>query len=496
MDSSNSGEVHPKRPPDPSPIPSPTSSPPTQPQPLMNLELRKTEVFPPLVNNRIDTTLQTIWQTESQGWSRFLVISPLNKEDNLTKLSPFRILNSIKSTGMKNTPRKVSKQGSGCILVEVKDSADSTQLQSCKELAGIQVKVEPHRTLNSSKGVVKSRELQGSTEEEMVQYISGVTHARCIKVRRDGKEIPTNTWILTFNSATPPSRICIEGYMILEVRPFIEKPRRCFNCHRFGHTQLKCRSKSKLCKNCGKPEETDHLDTNGTCPFAAYCPNCRQDGHTALDKDCPKFKQEKAILEHKSMYGGTFAQARAILFPNNIRPTYSQAAKSTAQKTETNSSSLIKKTNVQQKHQTPDKNETSRPGIITKNRFQALQNNEDLDPHNEGAEKVSPSPSKSPSEDSPLQESEMETASSSILSGSWLASAPPNSHQPPEPPPVPPPKPKIPPKPTLHPPSNPDPLDINLVNTLNQKLVLKKQTVKRLEKPCPLSKKKDKDKKS
>ena len=89
--------------------------------------------------------------------------------------------------------------------------------------------VEPHKSLNRSKGVIRSRELDGCSEEEMVAELDGVVEARHIKVRRDGREIQTNTWILTFESPKPPTVIEIE-YLKLEVRPYISNPMRCFGC--------------------------------------------------------------------------------------------------------------------------------------------------------------------------------------------------------------------------------------------------------------------------
>ncbi|XP_035824785.1 uncharacterized protein LOC118477432 [Aplysia californica] len=271
----------------------------------------------------------SIWdipKRTSLGWSPFLVISPKDeKQDtNLTTLSVFKIHKSLKHFGIYK-PKYIKNLGSTDLLIQVSSSIESGKLLACTSFGGIPVCVQPHRSLNTSKGVIKSRELYGCTEEEMVQEVDGIVHARRIKIRRDGKEICTNTWILTFNTPTPPTKLDI-AYLELEVRPYIPKPMRCFNCQRFGHTQLRCR-RGAACPRYGKEGHSGE-----TCSADPWCPNCRQGGHSASSTECPRSCQEKAILTHRAQYGGTFAQARATLYPKGSTPknttkTYSEVLK-------------------------------------------------------------------------------------------------------------------------------------------------------------------------
>ena len=268
----------------------------------------------------------SIWDLPKQtslGWSPYLVVTSTDKTKKVTSLSVFAIGKAIRACGI-DKPKQVSPQGSGDLLIEVRSFADSVQLRKCTLFGSIPVSVEPHRSLNTSRGVVKSRDLAGCTEEEMVQEIEGVTHARRIIVRRDGKEIRTNTWILTFDCPKPPTKLSIE-YLELDVRPYIPNPMRCFNCQRFGHTKQNCR-RNAVCPRCGKEGHSEE-----SCSSAPRCPNCQQGGHTAYSKDCPKYSDEKAILTHRAKFGGTFAQARAAVFPvgytRSTQKSYSDAAK-------------------------------------------------------------------------------------------------------------------------------------------------------------------------
>ena len=67
------------------------------------------------------------------------------------------------------------------------------------------------------------------------------------------------------------------------------EPRRriiqCYNCLKFGHVAKLCRQDHPTCSTCGR----DHHVTS--CHYRrAHCSNCDQEGHSATDKQCPKFR--------------------------------------------------------------------------------------------------------------------------------------------------------------------------------------------------------------
>ena len=105
----------------------------------------------------------------------------------------------------------------------------------------LNIKIEPHRTLNHSKGVVKSLQLKGCTDEELVTELrsQGVTEAFNIKIKKEDQIITTNTWILTFNFPTPPAQLKIPCSSNLKVQPYIPKPMTCKKCLKIGHTEKK-----------------------------------------------------------------------------------------------------------------------------------------------------------------------------------------------------------------------------------------------------------------
>ncbi|GFN87759.1 hypothetical protein PoB_001426500 [Plakobranchus ocellatus] len=189
-------------------------------------------------------------------------------------------------------------------------SIQAKKLGAIATFLDIPVTVSPHKSLNSSKGVIRSRDLLCCSEEEMVKELSGVTHAWRIKVRRGEDKIQTDTVVLTFDSPKPPSRIRV-GYLTLDVRPYVRLPMRCYKCQRYGHGKDRCKKPAAVCVRCDKGS---HVERD----CSADCVNCRGD-HAASSKTCPKFLEEQAILRYKAEYGGTFQQARKAVVVEIIK---------------------------------------------------------------------------------------------------------------------------------------------------------------------------------
>jgi len=111
------------------------------------------------------------------------------------------------------------------------------------QLAGVPVKVSPHRSLNVNRGVKRSRDIAGCSVEETVEELrpQGVTAAVIIHVRDKDSKRRTNTVILTLASPQPH---ITAGYMRVPVDPYIPNPLRCFNCQKYA-TALE-RAKTRL----------------------------------------------------------------------------------------------------------------------------------------------------------------------------------------------------------------------------------------------------------
>ena len=102
----------------------------------------------------------------------------------------------------------------------------------------IEVKCIPHRSLNTSKGVIRDhgRDLYDMSEADIVMELreQGVEEVSRFILKKDGKEKKTNTLFATFRIPTPPEKIKI-GYYNVAVNLYIPNPLRCFSCQEFGH---------------------------------------------------------------------------------------------------------------------------------------------------------------------------------------------------------------------------------------------------------------------
>ncbi|GFR75452.1 RNA-directed DNA polymerase from mobile element jockey [Elysia marginata] len=158
-------------------------------------------------------------------------------EESVSDLSPFRLHREI--MGILGEECKISKTKRG-VMLELTRKSGEEKLTKMKELGGIKVKVARDTYLNTSRGVINHKDLRGSKEEEFVECIPGAYNARKIEIKRWKERIKTNTYVLTFDSPTPPSEVKA-GYLPVKVRPSVPTPMRCFRCHRFGHGRDRCR---------------------------------------------------------------------------------------------------------------------------------------------------------------------------------------------------------------------------------------------------------------
>ena len=79
-----------------------------------------------------------------------------------------------------------------------------------------------HEKLNTSKGVIRSKELALTTEEKIESALGkqGVTNIRRISVRKGEQQLQTNTYILTFNQPRTLKEVKI-GYCLKRVVQYV-----------------------------------------------------------------------------------------------------------------------------------------------------------------------------------------------------------------------------------------------------------------------------------
>nr|KAG5699694.1 hypothetical protein BaRGS_022092 [Batillaria attramentaria]KAG5712515.1 hypothetical protein BaRGS_011489 [Batillaria attramentaria] len=202
-------------------------------------------------------------QSQSQShsadiWPRFLIVHCTAEGKKAARLHPFLVGETLRScTGRPDA----SRLRSGDLLVECKRKAHSNSLLQLQKIGDYPVTVSPHRSLNSSRGVIRDEALADLGEAELIRALKSqaVTHAKVFK---------TGTIILTFGQPTAPEKLWA-GFYWVKVKAFIPLPLRCFKCQRFGHGQASCRN-DPTCAKCGGK---DHDDKD--CSSSPTCVNCK-----------------------------------------------------------------------------------------------------------------------------------------------------------------------------------------------------------------------------
>ena len=256
----------------------------------------------------------------SQHFPRFIVTESLQENRSITSLSPFPIQKVIHS--ISDEPESIKKlQRSDQLLVEVKKKAHAENLLRTTTFHDLKVRVYPHTSLKTSKGVIRCAELRNCSDQEILDGTKhqGVTAVKRFKIRRDGKLKDINTFVFTFNTPTLPKTVNL-AYFRVNVEIYIPNPLRCHHCQKYGHHEDRC-SKDPVCPNCG--ETTSHSEKD--CKNEPKCINCGQN-HKANSKDCQIWHKEKEILRSKFTRNISFTEARKIVEAPTPTPGVSYAS--------------------------------------------------------------------------------------------------------------------------------------------------------------------------
>ena len=98
----------------------------------------------------------------------YLVVAPLNDEavNNFKCLSPFAIQKGLKAI-LGSDPKSVTRLRSGDLLICLSSGEQSNRLMCATKLINVNIKVVPHGSLNTSKGVITCRELAGTSDNDI-----------------------------------------------------------------------------------------------------------------------------------------------------------------------------------------------------------------------------------------------------------------------------------------------------------------------------------------
>ncbi|XP_071054942.1 uncharacterized protein [Onthophagus taurus] len=246
--------------------------------------------------------------SEKEVTPRFLVVKALNGL-SFDKLSPFILQKQL--YGLYGDFKSIKKTREG-LLLETASAAQAKRVMASVRIGDIDVEVNPHRALNTSKGIVYCPDLLNCSVEEIQMELrsQGVIEVRRIKSKREGVLSDTPNHILTFNSPILPKKVKA-AYYSLDVRLYIPAPMRCFKCQRYGHTSLRCEA-LQICV-CGKA-----IHEGRPCEDPLVCVNCGGP-HSARSRSCPVFKKEAAIQEIRTKDKLSYVEAKRKLQQTPVR---------------------------------------------------------------------------------------------------------------------------------------------------------------------------------
>ena len=172
--------------------------------------------------------------------------------------------------------------------------------------------------MNVRKGVVRSKELSLFPIKEIKRKLKkqGVTEVKRVSIKKEGKTIEMNTYIMHFNIPKIPEKIKV-GYTMERVEQYIPNPLRCYNCQKYGHHEDNCRG-CEVGWKCGQQNPDHHIND---CQFPCKCANL------VYARSCESWKQEKEVLTVKYQNNIPYNEANKLVVGFKTT-TYSQAVNS------------------------------------------------------------------------------------------------------------------------------------------------------------------------
>ena len=222
-------------------------------------------------------------------------------EDRTMKLSPFQIHEALKKFHPRNTDPRYAE---GKIEVELSNESDakkllastSLEIRSTNRHLSIPIRVSPHASKNSSRGVISCRDLCDVPDDEILEGLQdqGVIQVKRLLRKGESRSSDSGTFLIHFAGKTLPEKVRV-GWMSIKVRPFTPNPVRCFKCQVFGHVANKCRGEER----CGRCAEHGHKST--ACKaLTPKCAGCGEN-HEAWSPHCPKLTEAKQTQKNRTL---------------------------------------------------------------------------------------------------------------------------------------------------------------------------------------------------
>ena len=215
-----------------------------------------------------------------------------------------------------NIPRGNLKKYGRSLLIKAGNPTQAALLSNYKPSPEGNIKsISPHKSFNTFRGIVYSRDLFDYEEWEILELCPPSVY-RVQKLKGDNNAI-----LLTFTSNFIPDTIFIDHSRI-KVKKYYSRPTQCFKCYEYGHGHDKCKNTRK-CSHCsGEHEPVEN------CANASHCFLCEGD-HSPKSRNCTRYKFEQEVLDVANNQFISIGSAKQIVMGANKSPdsTYAKVIK-------------------------------------------------------------------------------------------------------------------------------------------------------------------------
>ena len=240
----------------------------------------------------------------SSHFDKFLLLK-FDDSVDLDNIDLFRLFDDISACA--GSPLKnMYRNNRHSYVLETTSSLQVQSLLTVTNIAGCTVTISVFAALNQCKGVITCRELHATPTDKIQDRTAaqGVTYVRRVKRWDNGVLVPTHTYVFTFNLTYLPAAVKV-AHLNLPLRLYIDNPRKCHKCQRYGHAQTRCNRES-ICYRCSTSLPAENH--NNPCDRTPLCCHC-QGPHPTSFRGCPEYKKQVNILTVAAMDHVTISEA-------------------------------------------------------------------------------------------------------------------------------------------------------------------------------------------
>ena len=189
---------------------------------------------------------------------------------------------------------------SGALLVRAPTQDAARAALTIRTIGGHPVKGVVADKLNSTLTSVRSTDLLGLSDEELLAELQSQGVVEVQRLRSRNPERPNPRIQLRFCGKVVP-KVIRAGYLYIEVELWTQRPQRCANCDRFGHTDRddrQCRAQAR-CGRC----QGDHPAPLCPLQIVAWCRHCELLHEPDNSDACAEWPKQQALLKQRAAEG-------------------------------------------------------------------------------------------------------------------------------------------------------------------------------------------------